>query len=152
MPYTAAEGREQVLDALAEATDAIGLALAELGEAYELLDEQTAATLEQELFRPLQLAYGRAKRTHSAFADRHGLDPRTFGTVVPGAPSRGVKGFIDSGVQAAVKADELIATLQDSMLPIDVGDAELRAGLEDVRKLLGGVPTRARELVRTIGR
>ena len=38
------------------------------------------------------------------------------------------------------------------MLPVEVGDAELRAGLMDVRELLGGLRERARELVRTLGR
>jgi hypothetical protein len=38
------------------------------------------------------------------------------------------------------------------MLPIEVGDAELRAGLQEVRELLGEVRGRARELVRTLGR
>jgi len=33
-----------------------------------------------------------------------------------------------------------------------VGDAELRAGLEEVRSLLGALPARARELERTLGR
>jgi hypothetical protein len=35
---------------------------------------------------------------------------------------------------------------------VEVGDAELRSGLEDVRTLIGDVPGRARELVRTLGR
>jgi hypothetical protein len=152
MAYTTAEAREQLLDTVAEAIDAIGLALAELGEAYEQLDEQTGETLEQELFRPLQLAYGRARRTHAAFADRHGLEGRTFEPVVPGAPSSGVKGFLESAVESVAKADRLLATLQDSMLPVDVGDAELRAGLEEVRMLLAGLPGRAQQLVRTFGR
>jgi hypothetical protein len=38
------------------------------------------------------------------------------------------------------------------MLPVEVGDPELRAGLAEVRELLGGLRARARELVRTLGR
>ena len=38
------------------------------------------------------------------------------------------------------------------MLPVEVGDADLRAGLTDVRGLLGDVRARAREVVRTLGR
>jgi len=38
------------------------------------------------------------------------------------------------------------------MLPIEVGDAELRAGLEQVRVLLGEIAERARQLERTLGR
>lgn len=152
MTYTTAQAREQLLDTVAEATDAIGLALAELGEAYEQLDEQTAETLERELFRPLQRAYGRAKRTCASFADRHGLNGRAFQSVAPGAPSRGVKGLLDRAVEYAAKADSLLATLQDSMLPVEVGDGELRAGLEEVRMLIAGLPGRAHQLVRTFGR
>jgi hypothetical protein len=37
-------------------------------------------------------------------------------------------------------------------LPVDVGDAELRAALAELRELVGGVSQRARELVRVIGR
>jgi len=152
MAYTTAEARQQLLDTIAEAIEALGRALTEVGEAYEQLDEQTAETLEQELFRPLQLAYGRAKRTYAAFADRHGLISRAFEPVAPGAPSKGVKGFLDGAVEAAGKADSLLAALQDSMLPVQVGDAELRAGLEEVRMLIGDLPGRAHQLVRTLGR
>ena len=76
MPYTTAEARQQLLDALAQATDEIGLALALLGEAYDRLDEHAAERLERELFRPVQIAYGRAQRTHAEFAQRHGLPGR----------------------------------------------------------------------------
>ena len=50
------------------------------------------------------------------------------------------------------EADRLLATLQDSMLPVEVGDAELRADLEQMRTLLDGLGSRAREIVRTLGR
>jgi hypothetical protein len=152
MPYTTADARQQLLDTMAEATEALGSALAALGEAYEQLDERNGDVLERDLFRPVQLAYGRAKRTHSAFAERHALPGRAFEPALPGAPSRRARGFIDDGVAAAGRADELLATLQDSMLPIEVGDAELRAGLEEVRRLLGALPARAREFERTLGR
>ncbi len=152
MPYTSAEAREELLDALAAAIEEIGLALAVLGAAYEQLDEHSADRLEAELFRPVQVAYGRAKRTHAQFADRHGLTSRTFEAPSPGIPSTGAKGFIDSAVDAVAEADSALAALQDSLLPAEVGDAELRAGITDVRELLGGVRQRARELKRTLGR
>jgi hypothetical protein len=60
--------------------------------------------------------------------------------------------LIERAVSAAGEADQSIAELQDSMLPIEVGDAELRAGLTAVRELLGGVPGKARQLERTVGR
>jgi hypothetical protein len=152
MPYTTADARQQLLDVVAEATEALGSALAALGEAYEQLDERSGDALERELFRPVQLAYGRAKRTHTAFAERHGLPIRGFEPATPGAPSRGTRGFIDDGVEEVHRADAALATLQDSMLPVEVGDVELRAGLEEVRTLIGDVPGRARELARTLGR
>src|SRR5712675_165032 len=105
MPYTTADARQQLLDTVAEATEALGSALAALGEAYEQLDERSGDVLEQELFRPVQLAYGRARRTHAAFAERHGLPGTTFEPASPGAPSRGTRGFIDDGVEAVHRAD-----------------------------------------------
>jgi hypothetical protein len=152
VPYTTADARQQLLDAVAEAIEDLAVALASLSEAYEQLDETTADGVEQELFRPVQVAYGRARRTYAAFAERHSLDAREFEPAVPGAPSHGVKGFIDSAVQSIASADLKLSTLQDSLLPIEVGDAELRAGLEEVRGLLGHLDARARELVRTFGR
>jgi hypothetical protein len=152
MAYTTAQARQQLLDTVAEATEEIGLALASLGEAYEQLDEHNADRLEQELFRPVQMAYGRAQRTYTEFADRHGLPSRTFQAATPGSPSKGAKGFLDSAVEAVGRADGALATLQDSMLPIEVGDPELRAGLEEVRQLVGDLRGRVRELVRTLGR
>jgi len=152
VPYTTADARQQLLETLAEATDQLAAAVAALSEAYESLDEATAERLEQELFRPVQAAYGRAKRTHAEFASRHSLPERVFTPAVPGAPSRGVRGFLDDAVQAVASADATLSTLQDSMLPVEVGDPELRAGLEDVRSRLGDVRENARELTRTLGR
>jgi hypothetical protein len=152
MTYTTADARRQLLEAVAEATDEIGLALAAIGEAYELLDENSADELERELFRPVQGAYGRAKRTHSEFAERHALPGQTFESPIPGAPSKGVKGFLEDAVQAIARADGTLSGLQDSMLPIEVGDPELRAGLEDVRMLIGDVQAKVRQLTRTLGR
>ena len=152
MPYTTADARRQLLETVAEATDSLGAALAALSEAYELLDEGNADRMEEELFRPVQVAYGRARRTHDEFAARHGLPARAFQPAYPGAPSKGAKGFIEAAVQAIGSADLTLATLQDSMLPVEVGDPELRAGLEQVRELLGHLSTRAHELERTLGR
>jgi hypothetical protein len=60
--------------------------------------------------------------------------------------------LIDAAVNAASGADGMLGELQDSMLPIEVGDGELRAGLSEVRELLAGARARARELVRVLGR
>jgi hypothetical protein len=152
MAYTTAEGRQELLDGFAEAIEHIGLALAALGAAYEQLDEHNADRLEAELFGPVQRAYGRAKSAYAQFAERHGMPSRTFATPSAGIPSTGAKGFIDSAVSDTTAADGALSALQDSSLPTEVGDVELRAALTDVREQLGGVRQRARELERTLGR
>lgn len=152
MVQTTLEGRQQLLDMLGEATDSIGAALASLGAAYEQLDEYHAGELEEKLFRSVQLAYGRARRTHAEFADRHGLSSRKFESSSPGLPSTGAKRFIESAVVAVGQADNTLAALQDSMLPVEVGDPGVRAALAELRELLGSFAERAREVVRTIGR
>jgi hypothetical protein len=152
MAYVADEARQHLLETVAEATEAIGLALAALGAAYEQLDEQSADRLEERLFRPVQVAYGRAKRTHAGFAGRHGLTGRSFEPATAGAPSHGVKGFLEHAMEAIGEADAILAELQDSMMPVEVGDPELRAGLAEVRELIGGVAGQGREFLRTFGR
>ena len=152
MAYVTREAREDLLESIAEAIAAIGTALASLGTAYEQLDEQTADRLEEELFRPVQVAYGRAQRTHAGFAERHGLPGRSFEPAAPGRASQDVRSLLDDAVEAVAEADDVLAELQDSMRPVEVGDAELRAGLSEVRELLGALRGRARELVRTLGR
>jgi hypothetical protein len=152
MAYTTLAGRQQLLDSIAGAIDELGFALTSLGEAYEHLDEHAGERLEAGLFSPVRTAYGRAQRVYSAFAERSNLPGRTFETRPPGAPSGGAKGFIESAVAAVEKGDGELATLQDSMLPVEVGDEELRAGIADVREHLGGLRGQARELVRVLGR
>jgi hypothetical protein len=152
MAYVTAEARQRLLDDFAEAIDEIGAALAALGGAYELLDERTADRLEEQLFRPIQVAYGRAQRTHAGFAERYGLQGRTFTAAAPGVASQGVKRFLETAVEAVGEADAILAEIQDSMMPVEVGDPELRAGLAEVRELVGDLRGRARELVRTLGR
>ena len=152
MSYTMFEGREKVLNDLAIAIEQIAVALAALGEAYEQLDEHNADVLEEQLFRPVQHAYGRAKRTHVEFARRSGLAGQEFALQTPGAQSQSVQELIDRAVVASAYADQTIAELQDSMLPVEVGDTELRAGLAQVREALGTISVRARNLVRTVGR
>jgi len=92
------------------------------------------------------------QRTYAEFADRHGLPSRAFTSASPRASSNSPRGFLGSAVEAATQANGALASLQDTMLPVEVGDAELRAGLEDVRQLLGDIRVRAREFARTLGR
>jgi hypothetical protein len=150
--YATADARQGLLDTVASAIEQLGVALAALGEAYEQLDEQSGDRLERELFRPVQVAYGRAQRTSAEFAARHELATRSFAPAPEVHPSTGVRGLIDSAAQAVTDADATLSELQDSLAPIEVGDAELRDGLREVRELLGPLASSTRELLRTLGR
>jgi hypothetical protein len=152
MAYTTSEARQELLDTSARAVDELGLASACLAEAYERLDEQSADRLEEECFRPVQTAYGRLKRTHTEFAGRHALTAAAFEPQQTGLPSQRAADFVTRAVEAVGVADRTLAELQDSMLPVEAGDDELRAGLKASREPLGALPARAREFLRGLGR
>jgi hypothetical protein len=147
-----ASARQDILDAIAAAASEIAFAIASLGEAYELLDERTAERLEDELFRPAQAAQGLAQRTHATFAARHGLPSAPFAARTAPAATHGPRAPIDAAVEALGAADHQLSELQDSMLPVEYGDPELRAGLAQVRQHLDDAVRYAREIVRTLGR
>ena len=130
----------------------IGRALTALGAAYEQLDEATGDRLEEELFRPVQVAFGRARRTDTGFAERHGLDPRLRRADRPACPRRASAGFVERAQDAAAEADDDPVRAPGLDAPVEFGDAELRAGLADVREHLADVSTRSRELIRIFGR
>jgi hypothetical protein len=151
--YTNIEGREGLLNALAVCIDEIGTALACVSEAYEKVDDQTADRLEQELFGPVQRAYGRAKSTHSEFAGRHRLADRRFGQPVSAAPPSTRPGeLIQQAATAAEAAEHSLVELQDDQALVEVGDVELRAGVAETRDAIGVIPGRAGALLRTLGR
>jgi hypothetical protein len=152
MAYTTAEARQELLDTVARAANELGLASACLAEAYELLDEASGDRLEEQCFRPVQIAYGRAKRAHTEFAGRHGLQAAAFEQQPTGLPSQGAAVFIQRAVEAVGAADRTLAGLQDTMLPVEAGDEELRAGLKSIREPLGDVPAKARQFLRGLGR
>lgn len=152
MAYTTAEGRRELLDDVAAAADEIGTALAALGAAYEQLDEHSADTLEERLFGPVQAAYARVRHTYADFAARVGMDARAIAPRDAGAASTGARGFVDEAVDAVEEADAILSELQDSMLPVEVGDAQVRAGIAETRALLGPLPHAAHELERRLGR
>lgn len=152
MTYDTTQARRELLNTVGEAADALGRAIAALGEAYEQLDENNADFLEEQIFRPVQTAYGRAQRTHAGFAARHGLQGRDFAPAMRGHPSQGVAAFVDAAVGEVAEAELILVTLQDSLRPVEVGDDELRAGLSEVRRLLGDVPGRARRFQSLLGR
>ena len=150
MTYATAEARQELLDTIARAIDQIAVALAALGDAFETLDERAADVLEAQLFRPVQSAYGRGKRAHSEFAARNRMRQRRFD---PRAARVGTSfESLERASDAIAEADKILADLQDSLLPVDVGDAKLRAGLADVRRQLTGAQQVATQFVRLIGR
>jgi hypothetical protein len=150
--YSLSEARQELLDALAEAIESLGFALACLGEAYDQLDETSGERLEEAVFRPVQVAYGRAQRAYIGFAQRHGIAARTFEEASAGVSPAGARGFIEMALGAVGEAELTLSTLQDSMLPVEAGDEELRAGLAAVRDRIAGVGADAREFTRTLGR
>ena len=152
MAYSAEEGRLRLLEDLARALTQLSVAVASLGEAYELLDEHLADTLEQTLFRPVQAAYGRATRTLNEFASRHQVQAPAPAAGSSGPHASDPRVYVQRASQAVEQADLIIAELQDSMLPVEVGDRELREGLAGVRELIAGLPSRGRDLLRTVGR
>ena len=92
----------------------------------------------------MQVTYGRAQRTHAGFAERHGLPARTFEPSAAGRAGQDARSLLDAAVEAIGEADHLLVEIQDSMMPVEVGDAELRAGLAGLRELVGPLPDRAR--------
>lgn len=152
MPITRQEASEQIVFELGNAVERATLASACLSSAYELLGTAPADRLEDELFRPVQKALGRAKRARARFAESSGVPAAELEQESAGLPSQGVKALVEKAIVAAAEADHAIAELQDSMMPIEFGDAELRADLAAIRELLDGLPSLSREFLRTLGR
>lgn len=152
MAITRQEAVEQILTDLGTAIERNALALACLGAAFETLTTAPGERLEDELYRPVQRAYGRGKRAHAQFAERTGSPAATFDLPDAGVASQGARAFVERAVVAAANADRALSELQDTMLPIEFGDADLRAGLAEMRELLAPLPVAAREFLRTLGR
>ena len=150
--YTTLEGRERIIREVGQAAEQIALALDYLGDAYEQVDEGLGDRLEEQLFGPIQGAYARARRTKTEFVSRHGLIDRNGHEPEGGSRPHGAIALIEAAGEAVEQAEQWIAELQDSMLPVEVGDEQLRAGLSETRSLLAPLPARADELVRTLGR
>jgi hypothetical protein len=81
-----------------------------------------------------------------------GLPGREFVPAAPGVPSTGVRGLIERSAEAILAADAELAELQDSMLPVEVGDPELRADLADVRERLAPLEAATATFMRSYGR
>jgi hypothetical protein len=151
MAYTTIEGRTQILDDSAVAVRDLAEAVAALGEAYELLDEDSGDRLEAVLFKPLQAAYGQLQRTHAEFAARSGLPGTHFPAPAQGAVAD-TRALVDRAADAIQAAEDALAELQDTLLPVEVGDQELRAGLSAVRTTIARLPAACDAFVSTFGR
>jgi len=152
MSYSSEDARRQLVEDLGSAAAQLDLALASLGEAYQEVDEATGERLETHLFRPVRSAYATARRTATAFAERHRLAAPEFVAAAAPAYSGDPRVHLQRAVDATERADQAIAEMQDSMLPVEVGDRELRDGLTHTRELISAVPGEGRQLLRTIGR
>jgi len=150
--YTDLEGREALMARLGEAVEYLGEGIGSLGDAYETLDDQTADTLEEKLFGPMQRAYGRAKKTYSDFAARHGLEGRTFDAPASPVTSGKAADLIAAVAGSAEAAEYALTELQDDPAFLAVGDRELRAGVVSVREPIANVPRDARQMLRMLGR
>ena len=65
-----------------------------------------------------------------------------------GRVSQGARSFVDTAAEAVEETEHLLTEIQDSMMPVEVGDATLRAGLAEIRELIGPLRSarpRARE-------
>ncbi|CAB4944272.1 unannotated protein [freshwater metagenome] len=152
MSADAVNPRRELLEAFAEGIDRIGEALADLGAAYELLDETSGEHLEAQLFRPVQAAYGRSQRAHNDFAERVGLPTRSFTAPGGGAPSRGVTGLVAAALDSIEQGDDTLVSLQDSMMLVELGDRELRSAVAEVRRHLDEAVKHAGPFLSTLGR
>jgi hypothetical protein len=63
-----------------------------------------------------------------------------------------VKGFLQVTVDSLERAQNILVELQDSMSPVEVGDAELPAGLAEVRGILADLSSRPQCFVSLFGR
>lgn len=152
MPISTEEARTDIIGELGAAEQQLELALACLGDAFELMAVGAADRLEGELFRPVQRALARAKRTRAGFAERVRLPAEAPERLSTGGASQGAKALVQRAAGAALEADRVLTELQDSMLPVEAGDAELRAGLSETREQLARVPRAAAGFLRTLGR
>jgi hypothetical protein len=152
LAYTNLEGREGLLEALAESAEQVGAALEYLGAAHERLDDLNADKLEQAIFPAAQRAYASARKAYAGFASRHDLPSRNF--EAPSVPPGSLKAaeLIEMAANEAEGADEMLAGLQDDQRLVEVGDVELRSGVAEVRQAIEKVPLRARGMLRLLGR
>jgi len=153
MTYSSHEGYERIFSDSAEAASSLLGAIEPLGTAYEALDEHAADELESQLYGPIGLAAKTLLASVTAFAGRCGeAFERPVAKHFAGGREDGARQHVDAALAFVGEADEILAELQDSLIPVEVGDAPLREGLAATRRTLAPLPQAARELERTLGR
>lgn len=146
------EIRESLIGELGAAVDALARGFADVGAAYEVLDEAAADRLEAEVYGPAQGAYAALRRTRSEFAARHGL-AAPAAAAQPGDPGRrSARELLEQACEAFAEADAILVEIQDSGLGVEVGDQEQRAGTAEVRRRLDPLPGRIEALLSVLGR
>ena len=141
MAVSAAEARGRIISDLAGAIAQLGFGTACLGEAYEQLDDATADRLEAELFRPIQKAYGRAKRTQSSFAGRFGLEATALAAASPGSAIAGGEGLRHPGGHRRRRRPTAGSpSCRTRCCRSRPATPSCAPGLAEVRELLDGVP------------
>ena len=152
MAYTNAQAREQLLAELAAAADEVGLALACLGEATSSSTRPPPSASRTSCSARSRRPTGRRSAPTPNSPAGTGLPEHEFEAARPQVREHDASAIMERAAAAVSRADLALATLQDSMLPVDVGDPPLRAGLEQVRMALADTSRRTREITRTLGR
>ena len=155
MAYVTSEARQELLDEVARATDGSAsrwrrsaLPTSSSTSADRRPAGGAAVPARAGRVRPRPAHLCRVRRAPAGSPAATFAAPQSAGL-----PSQGVRGFIERASGRGRRgADVILADLQDSMRPVEVGDAELRAGLAEVRELLGDGAREARELMRMFGR
>ena len=148
MTYLTAEARQRPArrDRATRSTSS-ARALAALGAAYELLDEQQRRTgSRRSCSRPVQKALrARASARTRTFAARHCAAGPRRSAAVRRPRARATRGPSWSArSRPSTRPRTLLVELQDSMLPVEVGDPELRAGLAERPRRSSASARRAR--------
>ena len=129
MAYTNLEGREGLLEALAESAELVGAALEYLGAAHERLDDLDRAVGGGAVrVRPARLR-GCAPRLFRFRLAPRPLDAQLRPAVGAARLAEGAE-LIEKAADETEGADEMLAGLQDDQALVEVGDVEKpRAGV-----------------------
>ena len=116
LAYTKLEGREGLLEALAESAELVGAALEYLGAAHQRLDDQSAERLEEQLLARCSVP---TPAPGPILASPPGTASPSAASNEPAVPPGSLKGgeLIEMAANEAEGADEMLAGLQDDQAP-----------------------------------